>query len=50
MRPLQMNFLQGITSLRGAHNLAVIPHTISATALRAPCAAFTINTFAKVYA
>jgi hypothetical protein len=29
------------------HNLAVILHTISALALRAPRAAFTINAFAK---
>jgi hypothetical protein len=48
MRPLQKHFLQRITALRGAHNLAVIAHTISAIALRAPCAAFAINTFAKV--
>jgi hypothetical protein len=38
MMPLQKHFLQRITSLRGAHNLAVISHTISALALRAPTA------------
>jgi hypothetical protein len=47
MMPSQKHFLQRITSLRGAHNLAVILHTISALALRAPRAAFTINAFAK---
>lgn len=48
MRPLQKYFLQRIAALRGAHNLAVIKHTISALALRAPSAAFTMNLFSKV--
>ncbi len=50
MRLMQKYFLQRITALCGAHNLTVMPHTISAIALRTPCAAFTINSFAKVSA
>lgn len=50
MRPSSKYFLQRITALRGAHNLAVLMHTISAIALLAPCASFTINTLAKVSA
>ncbi len=38
MRPSPKYFLQRITALRGAHNLAVLMHTISAIALRAPLA------------
>ena len=38
MRPPQKYFLQRITALRGAHNLAVLIHTISVLALRAPLA------------
>jgi hypothetical protein len=38
LRPLQKHFLQHITALHGAHNLAVLIHTISALALRAPLA------------
>lgn len=38
MRPSQKYFLQRITVLRGAHNLTVIAHAISALALRAPLA------------
>lgn len=38
MRLSQKHFLQHITALHGAHNLAVVAHTISALALRAPLA------------